>query len=151
MKIKNASINAINLIKEFEGFRNTPYYCPAHIVTCGYGSTHYEDGTKILITDNQISEERAIKMLQHDLINSEQALIKLIKSDINQNQFDALIDFVYNLGVGSLSGSTLLKKVNANPSDVTIGIEFMKWVYADGKQLPGLIKRRDAEVKLYFK
>lgn len=69
---------------------------------------------------------------------------------LTQNQFDALVSFTFNLGEGSLKSSTLLKKVNANPSDTTISSEFLKWNKAGGKVIDGLTKRRQAEAKLYF-
>jgi lysozyme len=80
----------------------------------------------------------------------EKSVDSFCRDDINQNQFDALVSFAYNLGVGNLKSSTLLKKVNANPSDPTIRDEFMKWVNGGGKKLPGLVKRRQAEADLYF-
>jgi lysozyme len=70
---------------------------------------------------------------------------------INQNQFDALVDFAYNLGTGNLKSSTLLKKVNADPKDHKISEEFLKWNRAGGKVLKGLTARRVAEAELYFK
>ena len=75
----------------------------------------------------------------------------LVKSQVNENQFAALTSFAYNAGIGNLMKSTLLKKVNANPSDETIRTEFMKWDKAGGKQLAGLTRRRKAEADLYFK
>lgn len=78
-------------------------------------------------------------------------LVPLVKSEVNENQFAALTSFAYNAGIGNLKSSTLLKKVNANPSDETIRAEFMKWDKAGGKQLAGLTRRRKAEADLYFK
>ena len=72
------------------------------------------------------------------------------RDDISQSQFDALVSFAYNLGPNSLKSSTLLKKVNANPSDPTIKDEFLKWTKAGGKVLKGLVLRREAEAALYF-
>jgi lysozyme len=70
---------------------------------------------------------------------------------VNQNQFDALVSFAYNLGSGALKSSTLLKKVNINPNDTTIQAEFEKWVYAGNVKLQGLIRRRKSEAFLYYK
>jgi lysozyme len=70
---------------------------------------------------------------------------------VNQNQYDALVSFVFNLGIGAFRKSTLLKKIQANPNDPAIRAEFMKWVNAGGKPLKGLITRRAAEADLYFK
>ena len=70
---------------------------------------------------------------------------------INQNQYDALVSFAYNLGVGALLKSTLFKKLKVNPNDPSIRTEFMRWVNAGGKRLTGLVRRREAEANLYFK
>jgi lysozyme len=85
------------------------------------------------------------------LVSFEQYVDSYCRDDINQNQFDALVSFAYNLGPGNLKSSTLLKKVNANPEDESIRLEFMKWVKAGGKTLKGLVRRREAEANLYFK
>ena len=73
---------------------------------------------------------------------------KFVKVELTQNQFDALVDFAYNAGVGALQKSTLLKKVNAGKFD-EVPAEFMKWTKGGGKELPGLVRRRRAEVKLW--
>ena len=70
--------------------------------------------------------------------------------DINQNQFDALVSFVFNLGVGNFARSTLLRKIKSNPDDPTIRKEFERWIYAGGKVLNGLVRRRKEEADLYF-
>ena len=85
------------------------------------------------------------------LVSFEKYVDSYCRDDINQNQFDALVSFAYNLGPANLKSSTLLKKVNANPEDETIAAEFMKWVKAGGKTLKGLVRRREAESQLYFK
>jgi len=81
----------------------------------------------------------------------EKAVDSYTTDSITQNQFDALVSLAYNIGVGNLKSSTLLKKVNNNPKDLAIQKEFMKWVNAGGKKLEGLIKRRTEEANLYFK
>ena len=85
------------------------------------------------------------------LCSFEQYVDSYCRDDINQNQFDALVSFAYNLGPANLKSSTLLKKVNANPEDETIRAEFMKWTKAGGRVLRGLVRRREAEANLYFK
>jgi lysozyme len=75
---------------------------------------------------------------------------KLIKANLNQNQFNAITSLAYNIGIAGLAKSTLLKKVNINPSDPTIAAEFAKWNKAGGKVVNGLTKRRAVEAKLYF-
>jgi lysozyme len=151
MKITKASNNLIELIKKFEGFSAKPYLCPAKVVTIGYGNTFYANGEKVKITDIPISELQAVDLLKDTLKQYEKAVDSYCRDDINQNQFDALVDFAYNCGNGNLKSSTLLKKVNANPNDITIGLEFAKWNKGGGKILNGLVKRRAAESELYFR
>jgi lysozyme len=151
MKITQASNNLIELIKKFEGFSAVPYMCPASVVTIGYGSTRYADGRKVTMTDNSITIEGAIILLKQTLKQYELAVDAYCRDDINQNQFDALVDFAYNCGNGNLKSSTLLKKINTNPNDPTIAVEFRKWNKGGGKILKGLVNRREAEIELYFK
>jgi lysozyme len=102
-------------------------------------------------TDKAVTEEEGTALLQAMLVSFEKYVDSYCRDDINQNQFDALVSFAYNLGPANLKSSTLLKKVNANPNDETIALEFMKWVKAGGKTLKGLVRRREAESQLYFK
>ena len=139
----NTSPKGIALIKEFEGLRLKAYQCPGGVWTIGYGHTA---GVKPGMV---ISEARAEEYLMADLIASEKYLNDL-RLAINQNQFDALISFIYNVGTGNFSSSTLLRKVRANPQDNSIVDEFLRWVYSKGRVLPGLQRRRLAEMKLYF-
>jgi lysozyme len=151
MKITKTGTAGIDMIKAFEGFRGTPYKCPAGIPTIGYGATFYPGGKKVTMADATITEARGTELLQSMLVSFEQYVDSYCRDDINQNQFDALVSFAYNLGPGNLKSSTLLKKVNANPEDESIRLEFMKWVKAGGKTLKGLVRRREAEANLYFK
>ena len=137
------SPKGIALIKEFEGLRLKAYKCPSGVWTIGYGHTA---GVKPGMV---ISEAQAEEYLMADLIASEKYLNDLGLA-LNQNQFDALISFIYNVGTGNFSSSTLLRKVKANPLDNSIMDEFLKWVYSKGRVLPGLQRRRLAEMKLYF-
>jgi len=150
MKITKTGTKGIELIKAFEGFRSKPYKCPAGIPTIGYGATFYPGGKKVTMADAPITEEQGTELLQSMLVNFEKYVDSYCRDDINQNQFDALVSFAYNLGPANLKSSTLLKKVNANPEDETIRAEFKKWVKAGGKTLQGLVKRRTAEADLYF-
>ena len=137
------SPKGIALIKEFEGLRLKAYKCPGGVWTIGYGHTA---GVKPGMV---ISEAQAEEYLMADLIASEKYLNDL-RLAINQNQFDALISFIYNVGTGNFSRTTLLRKVRANPQDNSIMDEFLRWVYSKGRVLPGLQRRRLAEMKLYF-
>lgn len=150
MKITKTSKKGIDLIKKYEGFRSKPYKCPAGVSTIGYGATYYPNGIKVKLSDPAIDEKHASLLLEAMLVPYEKAVDSYVRDDINQNQFDALVSFAYNLGNGALKGSTLLKKVNANPNDIAIEKEFLKWVNAGGKRLQGLVNRRIEESNLYF-
>jgi lysozyme len=139
------------MIKTFEGFRAAPYKCSAGVPTIGYGATFYPGGKKVTMTDKAITEEQAVELLANMLVSFEKYVDSYCIDTITQNQFDALVSFAYNLGPANLKASTLLKKVNANPNDESIKLEFMKWVKAGGKTLKGLVRRREAEADLYFK
>ena len=150
MKITKISNLGLELIKKYEGFKAKAYLCPANVPTIGYGSTYYENGTKVKLTDPLITKERATELLEALLVSYERSVDSYCVDTINQNQFDALCSFAYNCGVGNLKSSTLLKKVNKNPNDPIIKDEFIKWNKGGGKVLTGLTKRRIEEAQLYF-
>ncbi len=150
MKITKIGTKGLDLIKSFEGLKLKPYLCPANVPTVGYGSTFYENDKKVKLTDPSITEQRASELLLDSLKGFERYVDSYCRDDINQNQFDALVSFCYNLGPANLKSSTLLKKANVNPNDPTIAQEFLKWNKAGGKALKGLTKRRQAESNLYF-
>lgn len=139
-----------NLIKSFEGCKLKAYKCPAGLNTIGFGSTFYPDGTKVKEGD-VITKERADELFDAIADDFVKKVKPLIKKELSDNNFSALVSFAYNAGVGNLKNSTLLKKVNANPNDETIRGEFLKWVRANNKVLAGLERRRKAEADLYFK
>lgn len=147
-----SSDKLLELIKESEGFSSTPYLCPAKIPTIGYGSTRYPDSRKVSLSDNHITKEEATTYLRFDVVDAEKLVTKSVTVPLTQGQFDALVDFVYNLGSGAFLGSTLLKVLN-NGDYSTASNEFLKWNKArvDGilKELPGLTKRRKAEQVLF--
>lgn len=149
-KITKVSKKGIDLIKSFEGLRLKPYLCSANVPTIGYGNTFYENRKKVTLKDPAITEERATELLSWSLNSFEQYVDSYCRDDINQNQFDALVSFCYNLGPTNLKNSTLLKKVNADPKDPSIAAEFLKWNKACGRALKGLTRRRQAESDLYF-
>lgn len=150
MKITKISNLGLSLIKQFEGLRLAPYLCSANVPTIGYGSTYYEDGTKVKLTDLQITEQRATDLLLNVLKHYEKSVDTFTRDDINQNQFDALVSFSYNVGTNALKNSTLLKLINTNPNDPLIREQFLRWNKAGGRALKGLTKRRSAEADLYF-
>ena len=150
MKTTKLSLKGFELIKRFEGLSLKPYICPAGIPTIGYGNTYYPNGKKVTLKDEPITQSIADKLLESLLPPYEKAVDSFCRDDISQSQFDALCSFAYNVGIGNLQKSTLIKKVNINPSDPTIKDEFLKWNKGAGKVLAGLTKRRQAESDLYF-
>jgi lysozyme len=150
MKITKLSQKGLELIKQFEGLSLTPYVCAGGINTIGYGNTYYTNGKKVSLKDPKITLQQAEELLKHSLSTYEKAVDSFCRDDISQSNFDALVSFAYNLGTNALQKSTLIKKVNANPKDVTIADEFLKWNKANGRVLAGLTRRRQAEANLYF-
>lgn len=149
MEIKEVSPNGLKLISKEEGMVLKPYKCSAGVPTIGIGSTYYEDGTKVKMTDPAITEFRALQLFKNVLKTYELAVYSSTRDDINQNQFDSLVSLAFNIGTGAFKKSTLLKKVNANPNDPTIGVAFEMWKNAGGK--PILLNRRKREYQLYIK
>jgi lysozyme len=148
----------IELMHKFEGLKLSSYLCPAKVWTIGYGNTFYEDGSKVQ-PNQHISQKRANQLFCNIVEKSfAQPIRKLLKVELNENQFSALVSFAYNVGTDidtdtkaeGLGDSTLLKKVNANPKDPKIRAEFMKWVNKGSKFEKGLTTRRKAEADLYF-
>ena len=136
------SDKGIELIRSFEGLELKAYLCPAGILTIGIGHTK---GVK---KGDTITEEQALQYFKDDIEPIENYLNKLNICE-TQGQFDALVSFIFNLGKGSFSRSTLLKKIKNKASDEEICAQFMRWVYAGGKKLNGLIRRRKAECELW--
>lgn len=145
-----ASQNGYNIIKKFEGCKLSAYLDSVGVPTIGYGNTFYQTGQKVRLGD-RINQSMADALLQITVDRFAEKVYQMLKVAINQNQFDALISFSYNVGLENLAQSTLLKRVNINPSDPTISYEFGKWNKAGGKILKGLTIRRDQESSLYFK
>lgn len=139
-----ASPTAFQLIKKFEGLRLKAYYCSAGKATIGYGHTHNVKLGQV------ITEEQADEFLKTDVELVVNDLNALIKVSLNQNQADALISFVYNIGVGAFGASSMLKKINQNKLD-EVPAQFLKWVYIKGKISKGLINRRKEEANLFLK
>lgn len=132
------------LTKSMEGCKLVAYKCPAGVWTIGYGHTGHDVFEGLVI-----AEGHAEKLLQQDVRKFEDAVNRLVKVEITQDQFDALVDFAFNVGSGALEKSTLLKKLNAGDYIGAAG-EFDKWIFADGKVLSGLVKRRGFEKALFI-
>lgn len=130
-------------IVEFEGFRLESYKCPAGVWTIGIGHTR---GVK---KGQKITEAQAWALLKGDLLPCENYVNKLGVCK-TQGEFDALVDFVFNLGQNKLAESTLLKKIRVGASESAIRYEFSRWVYSNGEKLDGLVTRRAWEADRYY-
>ena len=139
-----------DLIKEFEGLKLKPYLCSASVPTIGYGSTYYENGKKVKLTDAPITKERADDLFEIVADDFAKRVLTLIKKPLTQNQFNSIVSFAFNLGVRALQNSTLLRLVNINPNDANIAKEFLKWNKAGGVVVKGLTNRRIKESALYY-
>lgn len=131
------------IIKDFEGLELEAYKCPADVLTIGYGHT------KKVSAGDVITEGEADILLALDVQDAERAVNAYVDVDINQNQFDALVSFVYNLGAGNFKSSTLLRKLNQGDY-LGAANEFQRWNKAGGKVLRGLVRRREAEANLFI-
>ena len=146
MKISN---NGLNLIKQFEGLRLNAYDDGVGVWTIGYGTIKYPNGVRVKHGD-KITQAQADQYIANDVATFERAVNMLVNVPLNQNQFDALVSFTYNLGATNLSASTLLKKLNSKDYNGAAG-EFQKWNKAGGKVMTGLVRRRKAEMELFNK
>lgn len=139
----NISEQGLALIKQYEGLRLQAYLCAAGVWTVGYGHTagvHPGD---------RVTEVEAGRLLRQDVAESERTVRRYVRVPLSQPRFDALVSFVFNLGAGNFRTSTLLKKLNAG--DISgAAEEFLRWVKAGGRPLPGLVRRREAEKALFL-
>ena len=136
------SQEGLALIKKFEGCRLKAYRCSANVLTIGYGHT---GGVK---EDDTITQPEADKLLENDIAKFEEYVSDNVIVELKQYQFDALVAWTFNLGVGNLRSSTMLKKLNESDYD-SVPSEMKRWNKAAGKTLDGLIRRRKAEGLLF--
>lgn len=137
------SENCENLIKKAESLRLEAYKCPAGVPTIGWGHTK---GVKM---GQKITKQQAEKLLKEDLNKMASVVKKHVKVEINQNQFDALVSFVFNVGEDAFKNSTMLNLINQKDFKGA-SKEFQRWVHADGKKLEGLVVRRENEKKMFL-
>ena len=132
------------LVAKYEGFSAKAYKCPAGIWTIGYGHTgDVKPG-------DTVTEEEALTLLSCDLLTAAKE-VDALGVLLRQCQYDALVSLIYNIGRGNFRDSTIRKKIIANPNDLSIAPEFLRWVKAGGRQLIGLLRRRTEEMTLYFR
>lgn len=142
------SAKGLSFLMKEEGVILHPYLDSAKKPTIGVGSTYWEDGTPVKMTDKNITHDRALSLFKTTLKRYEAQVNASLKRVINQNQYDALVSLCYNIGTNGFKDSTVIKRVNANPCDPTIRDAFEMWRNAGGK--PVLLGRRRREATLYF-
>jgi lysozyme len=138
------------LITEFEGYSAKPYLCSAKVPTIGYGNTYYTDGKRVIMLDKEINKQQAFDMFKVIADRFASKVSNLVKTPLNQNQFNACVSLAYNIGMANFMNSTLLKLVNKNHNDILIGLEFKKWNKVNKKVVAGLTRRRNYESDIYF-
>lgn len=149
------SNKGLELIKQFEGFRSAPYRDAVGVWTIGFGNTYYPDGRKVSANDKPLTIGEA-SQLKLDIINKDFApavntlLADEIKAGkVNQNMFDALVSLSYNIGTGALSRSSVIRHLKQGNKQKAADA-FLLWVKAGGRTLNGLVRRREAERKLFL-
>ena len=145
--MRHLTDDGLALIKRFEGFASEIYVCPGGWPTIGYGHV-VREGEHARFAGG-IDEATAEDLLRRDVGTAERAVLRLIRVPLADGRFDALSSFAFNLGAGALQRSTLRRKVNREEHDA-VPREFRRWVWAGGRRLKGLIRRREAEAALYF-
>jgi len=157
-----------DLMHRYEGCKNRPYLCPAHIWTVGYGHVLYQDQIRLPVVtdkpnivirkkyslkpeDNRVwSKEEIEKLFANDVASFERGVLRLVPGCVGrQGSFDALVSFAFNAGLGNLQRSTI--RMKANRGDWEGAAEaFMMWTKGGGRVLPGLLKRRQSEIALFL-
>ena len=140
---------AEDLCRGFEGLFLKPYLCPAGIPTIGFGTTRYPNGKRVTLQDAEISEIQALSFLRWELEQTAAGVLRfcpVLATD--EKKFNAIVDFAFNMGLGRLQTSTLRRKINEEDWPAAQE-QLMKWVYGGGKKLRGLVRRREAECKLF--
>ncbi|MCK0538080.1 lysozyme [Alcanivorax quisquiliarum] len=144
--MRHITQDGLDLIKYFEGFSPTVYICPAGYPTIGYG--HLVRGHERDRYGQGVTEPEAEDLLRRDVQAAERAVLRLIDVPLTDGQYDALVSFTFNLGAGALQRSTLPRKVNRE-EHAEVPAQLMRWVWAAGRKLKGLIRRRNAEARFY--
>ena len=145
-EMRQLTAEGLALIQQFEGFSPVPYICAGGYETIGYG--HVIRAGEWFPSAG-INEAAAMALLREDVQQAASAVLRLIHIPLTDGQFDALVSFTFNLGSGALQRSSLRRKVNAQAHE-HVPREFRRWVWAGGRKLRGLIRRREAEVQRYF-
>src|SRR5581483_2866458 len=147
---KKVNQATVDMVKSFEGLYLKPYLDAVGVPTIGYGTTYYEGGTRVTMSDPAINQDRAMQLLANDLNEHGSYVENYVKVPISDNQFGALVSFCYNLGPGSLQKSTLLKLLNSGDYNGAAD-QFLVWNKDGGTVLPGLTRSRQGERDLFLK
>ncbi len=159
-----------DLMHKYEGFRSRPYLCPAHIWTIGYGHVLYQQQIKLPVVrvegketpmirkemplkpeDNRVWTKTEIdELFRDDVASFERGVLRLVPGVVGrQGSFDALVSISFNFGLGNLQRSTIRMRANRGDWDGAADA-FRVWTKGGGKVLPGLVKRREAEIALFL-
>lgn len=144
------SDKAAEELKGSEGFRSAPYLDTGGVPTIGFGSTMYENGAHVKMTDKPITRERALALFKNTLREYITAVDKLVTVSLAQHEFDALVEFVYNIGVPQFKTSTLLRILNAGAPRDQVAAQFLRWNKDNGKVVKGLVNRRKKEMNKFL-
>ena len=147
--MKKLDLNGVNLLAHLEGLELQAYKCSAGVWTIGLGSTFYENGSKVKRGD-VITKDQAYSLFYLIAAKFERAIADNVKVSINQNQYNALFCWIYNVGITAFKNSTLLRVLNTNPNDGNIAKQFLRWNKIAGVESKGLTNRRIKESSLYF-
>ena len=139
----------LDLIKLYEGYSSSPYLCPANHWTIGYGAIWGMDDKRVTEDHPDINEDQADYLLRRDVKKSEMAVLRHIRVPLEDGQFNALCSFVFNLGSGALQSSTLRRKINRGDY-IGAANEIPRWVFAGGRKLKGLVRRREHERLMFI-
>lgn len=139
---------ALAMIKKFEGLRLKAYLCPAGLWTIGYGSTRINN--RDVIESDTCTAEEAEALLVETVSRLKFSVRRMVKRELKQNEYDALISFAYNVGLGNFQKSSMLILINASAPPNIIALEFPRWNKSKGKILAGLVARRKEEMDLYL-
>lgn len=145
----NIGERGLALIKSFESYRSHPYYDSARVPTIGWGTTYYPGGRRVRMSDEPITRAQADAILQDNLRDFEAGISDALQVEVTQSQFDALVCWAYNVGVGAAHGSTLMRLLNAGDVQGAAD-QFLRWNKAGGVTLRGLTRRREAERELFL-
>lgn len=140
------SQRGLDLIKQFEGFSPIPYTCPGGKLTIGFGHVMREGET----FETPMTQRQAEKLLKRDLEWVKSVIERTVTVPLSTYQFDALASFIFNIGSGAWETSTLLKKLNEGEDIFVVGSEFLRWIFSGGKRQRGLMRRREAERKIFL-